>query len=158
MSHYYRLQGQIIQGLVHLQGLERMVKMRGGISNLKREQLTLAQKIFRADLEHSLHSGTCTRYTVQDIESNDTFCAHESRNLDFYKNKAISCSLVSLPLSTDLLTLLVDTISFTLLLNDAVVGTAPPLDGHKLHNTLLLLGYRLLSLYPLGYCRPYSSL
>ncbi|KAF7924188.1 uncharacterized protein EAE97_010800 [Botrytis byssoidea] len=158
MSHYYRLQGQVIQGLVHLQGLERMVKMRGGISNLRREQPTLAQKIFRADLEHSLHSGTCTRYTVQDIESNDTFCAHESRNLDFYKNKAISCALVSLPLSTDLLTLLVDTISFTLLLNDAVVGTGPPLGGHKLHNTLLFLGYRLLSLYPLGHCRPKSSL
>ncbi|TGO37416.1 hypothetical protein BHYA_0098g00400 [Botrytis hyacinthi] len=158
MSHYYRLQGQVIQGLVHLQGLERMVKMRGGISNLRRKQPTLAQKIFRADLEHSLHSGTYTRYTVQDIESNDTFCTRESRNLDFYKNKAITCALVSLPLSTELLTLLVDTITFTLLLNDAVVGRAPPLGGHKLHNTLLFLGYSLLSMYPLGDCRPKSSL
>ncbi|TGO74848.1 hypothetical protein BELL_0252g00120 [Botrytis elliptica] len=158
MSHYYRLQGQFSQGLVHLQGLERMVEMRGGISNLKKKQYTLAQKIFRADLEYSLHSGTCTRYTVQDIESNDTFCTSEGRNLDFYKNKAISCALVSLPLSTELLVLLVDTISFTLLLNDAVVGRAPPLGGHKLHNTLLFLGYRLLTMYPLGDCRPKNPL
>ncbi|KAF7853358.1 uncharacterized protein EAF02_012012 [Botrytis sinoallii] len=158
MSHYYRLQGQFSQGLVHLQGLERMVKMRGGISNLKKKQYTLAQKIFRADLEYSLHSGTCTRYTVQDIESNDTFCTSESRNLDFYKNKAMSCALVSLPLSTDLLVLLVDIISFTLLLNDAVVGRASPLGGHKLHSTLLFLGYRLLSIYPLGDCRPKNPL
>ncbi|TGO28341.1 hypothetical protein BPAE_0029g00720 [Botrytis paeoniae] len=158
MSHYYRLQGQFSQGLVHLQGLERMVEMRGGISNLKREQYTLAQKILRADLEYSLHSGARTRYTVQDIESTDTFCTSESRNPDFYKNKAISCALVSLPLSTDLLILLVDTIHFARLLNEAVVGRALPLGGHKLHNTLLFLGYRLLSMYPLGDCRPKSSL
>lgn len=47
MSHYYRLQGLFRQGLVHLLGLERMVRLRGGIEVLKREQFTLAQKIFR---------------------------------------------------------------------------------------------------------------
>lgn len=55
MSHYYRLQGQFSQGLVHLQGLERMVKMRGGISNLRMKQYTLAQKIFRLVIKSSMH-------------------------------------------------------------------------------------------------------
>ncbi|KAM0151087.1 hypothetical protein ACHAPG_008478 [Botrytis cinerea] len=158
MSHYYRLQGQFSQGLIHLEGIERMVKMRGGISNFKREQFTLAQKIFRADLEYSLHWGTRTRYSSHDIESNDIFCIIGSKNPDFYKKQAVSCALVSLPLSTGLLTLLVDIIHFAWLLNEAIIGRAPPLCGYKLHNTLLFLGYRLLSMYPLGGCRPKNSL
>ncbi|ATZ52810.1 hypothetical protein BCIN_08g04410 [Botrytis cinerea B05.10] len=158
MSHYYRLQGQFSQGLIHLEGIERMVKMRGGISNFKREQFTLAQKIFRADLEYSLHWGTRTRYSSHDIESNDIFCIIGSKNPDFYKKQAVSCALVSLPLSTGLLTLLVDIIHFAWLLNEAIIGRAPPLCGYKLHNTLLFFGYRLLSMYPLGGCRPKNSL
>lgn len=56
MSHYYRLQGQFSQGLIHLEGIERMVKMRGGISNFKREQFTLAQKIFRLVTKSYIHA------------------------------------------------------------------------------------------------------
>lgn len=47
MSQYQRLQGQYRQGLVHLEGLQRMVELRGGISQLTTNKPGLAQKIFR---------------------------------------------------------------------------------------------------------------
>lgn len=120
--------------------------------------MPIVDTLDRADLEYSLHWGTRTRYSSHDIESNDIFCILGSKNLDFYKKRAVSCALVSLPLSTGLLTLLVDIIHFAWLLNEAIIGRAPPLCGYKLHNTLLFLGYRLLSMYPLGGCRPKNSL
>lgn len=45
MSHYERLQNKLAQGLIHLDGLHRMVNLRGGISQLRRGGLAL--KIFR---------------------------------------------------------------------------------------------------------------
>ncbi|KAF7909553.1 uncharacterized protein EAF01_003271 [Botrytis porri] len=83
---------------------------------------------------------------------------NDNRNQDFYKNKAISYAVVSLPLSTDILVLLVDTVQFAWFLNEVVVRRAPPLNSHKLHNTLLFLGDRLLSMCPLGGFRPKNSL
>lgn len=120
--------------------------------------MPIVDTLDRADLEYSLHWGTRTRYSSHDIESNDIFCIIGSKNPDFYKKQAVSCALVSLPLSTGLLTLLVDIIHFAWLLNEAIIGRAPPLCGYKLHNTLLFFGYRLLSMYPLGGCRPKNSL
>ncbi|KAF7865185.1 hypothetical protein EAF04_006162 [Stromatinia cepivora] len=147
MSHYYRLQGQYRQGLLHLQGLERMVEMRGGITSLE-----------KADLEYSLHLGTSLRQTVQDIECNNSFCIGETDHSDFYGRQVISSAQGNLQLSTNLRVLLTDIAYFAWLLNEAIVGRGPPLDSYKLHNTLLLLGYRLISMYPLRILRPNNPL
>jgi hypothetical protein len=47
MTQYERLRGQHRQGLVHLEGLHQMVEMRGGISQIIKNNPPLAQKIFR---------------------------------------------------------------------------------------------------------------
>jgi hypothetical protein len=47
MAQYEHLQGQYRQGLVHLDGLQRIVELRGGISELKKDKPNLAQKIHR---------------------------------------------------------------------------------------------------------------
>jgi hypothetical protein len=47
LSHFERLQGQYRQGLVHLEGLHQMVKLRGGISQLARNKPGFVPKIFR---------------------------------------------------------------------------------------------------------------
>ena len=47
MAQYERHQGRHKQGLVHLNGLLRLVNMRGGIRELLRENVVLAQKIVR---------------------------------------------------------------------------------------------------------------
>jgi len=47
MTHYERLRGEYRKGLVHLRGIQRMVEMRGGISQLTKTRPGLTQKIFR---------------------------------------------------------------------------------------------------------------
>jgi hypothetical protein len=47
MTQYERLQDQYPQSLVHLDGLQRMVELRCGISQLRREKPSIAQKINR---------------------------------------------------------------------------------------------------------------
>lgn len=47
MAQYWRLQRQLAQGIVHVEALQRMVKLRGGIAQLTKEKIALCQKIFR---------------------------------------------------------------------------------------------------------------
>jgi len=47
MTGYERLRGEYQKGFVHLKGIERMVELRGGISQLTKNQPGLTQKIFR---------------------------------------------------------------------------------------------------------------
>lgn len=47
MSQYERTQGHYEQGLVHLQGLLRMVDLRGGIVKLARTEPGLVPKVLR---------------------------------------------------------------------------------------------------------------
>jgi hypothetical protein len=47
MTQYERLRGHHRQGLVHFEGLQRIVELRGGISRLVNDRPGLAQKVFR---------------------------------------------------------------------------------------------------------------
>jgi hypothetical protein len=47
LATYERLRGQYRQSLVHLEGLRRMIELRGGIYQLTQSSPSLAQKIFR---------------------------------------------------------------------------------------------------------------
>ena len=49
LSHYEHSMGQYRRGLVHLNGLLRMLEIRGGIAELARINPNMAQKIFRYD-------------------------------------------------------------------------------------------------------------
>jgi Fungal specific transcription factor domain len=50
MAQFERHQGQYHRGIVHLNGLMRMVELRGGISSLTLHKPTLTQKLFRLDI------------------------------------------------------------------------------------------------------------
>ena len=47
LTHFERLRGRYFKGLVHLDGLCKMVEMRGGIVQLTRDQPSLGQKVTR---------------------------------------------------------------------------------------------------------------
>lgn len=47
MAQFERHQGQYRRGIIHLNGLMRMVELRGGISSLTLHKPTLTQKLFR---------------------------------------------------------------------------------------------------------------
>ncbi|RDW90425.1 uncharacterized protein DSM5745_02200 [Aspergillus mulundensis] len=50
MSQYERLQGQYARGYVHLQGLRRMVELRGGIKQFDSDNCGVIQKVLRDSL------------------------------------------------------------------------------------------------------------
>lgn len=47
MTQYERLRGQYRMGLVHFTGLERIIELRGGITQLVVDRPEIAQKIFK---------------------------------------------------------------------------------------------------------------
>jgi hypothetical protein len=47
MAQFERLQNRHWQGIIHLDGLQRMVELRGGISQLKKDDPSIALKIHR---------------------------------------------------------------------------------------------------------------
>jgi hypothetical protein len=47
MAQYERLQGHYCQGLIHIKGLQRIIELRGGISQLAKTSPALVPKIFR---------------------------------------------------------------------------------------------------------------
>ena len=47
MTHWERIQGRHRDSVTHLQGLLKIVALRGGISQFAREQPFLAHKVFR---------------------------------------------------------------------------------------------------------------
>lgn len=61
-------------------------------------------------------------------------------------------------LSTDLQILLIEITNLAWSLNDATADRQPKVDGHKFHQTLLRLGYRLVQFSPLGGARPCDNL
>ncbi|RDW84262.1 hypothetical protein BP6252_01852 [Coleophoma cylindrospora] len=165
MSQYERLQGQYRQGVVHLEGLQRMVELRGGISKLTKNQHGMAQKIFRADLEFSLHLGSETRFRIEDI----AYCSSNSsqaifrlsssfRRQDDSKSPEILNSRLLARLSANLQDLLIDMTNLAWLLNDASAGYRPKVQGYAYHDALLQLGYRLVNMSPLGGPRPSNRL
>ncbi|KAH8897939.1 hypothetical protein GQ53DRAFT_818191 [Thozetella sp. PMI_491] len=154
MAQYERHLERYFKGLVHLEGIHRMVQMRGGIAELTRSKPTLGQKIARLDLDYTLYLGTVTRFTLTEVEEGiapwswfrDGFRAD-------YEQKPTSLSLFN-QLPAELRELAIDLTCLARLLNDANAGRRPVLDTRAFHATLLLLGYRLVAFSPLGRPRP----
>ena len=53
LTHTDRLQGNYCRGMIHFNGLLRIVELRGGIHHLVENQLKIAQKVFRYELDFS---------------------------------------------------------------------------------------------------------
>ncbi|KAF2669202.1 hypothetical protein BT63DRAFT_413660 [Microthyrium microscopicum] len=121
MAQFERLNNHYQQGLIHLDGLQRMVELRGGISQLRRDNPSLALKI------HSDRSFLNVRY------------AQTFRQL-----------------SADLQRVLIDVTHLAWVLNDAHANHIPKVCGFTFHETILLLGYDLIRISPLGGPRPTS--
>jgi hypothetical protein len=118
-----------------------------------------ADALPRADLEVSLQRGLPTRFSINDIDKPATV-----EMLSSFKTKSERTQLSVLnsqlfkQLSTDLQSLLVDITHLAWVLNDAHTGQIPKVCGYKFHETLLLLGYELLHISPLGGPRPTNHL
>ncbi|KAL3462959.1 hypothetical protein BJX64DRAFT_276862 [Aspergillus heterothallicus] len=151
MSQYERLQGQYDRGFIHVQGLYRMVQLRGGIMKLSRECWGIAQKLLRADLEYALQLGSRTLFCDDGIGAlremgfpyvglGGQIDSGNGSELDIFLEQS---------LRSELWAIFADMRRLGMMLNDAGTGHRQKLDGIDLHCSIILLGYQLLQINPL---------
>ncbi|KAL4968554.1 uncharacterized protein BDV14DRAFT_196856 [Aspergillus stella-maris] len=146
MSQYERLQGQYERGYVHVQGLRRMIELRGGIRQFNRESAGVAQKVLRADLEYALQLGGTTLLGLEGIE----FLRSSQRLITDYKRSIPELeTYLQRRLGYDLCKVFADTKGLAGLLNNADAGYSQKLGSIEFYNTILLLGHCLLQINPL---------
>ncbi|KAL2131203.1 hypothetical protein VTI74DRAFT_5406 [Chaetomium olivicolor] len=149
LGMYERYDGNYRRGLVHLDGLRRILEMRGGIAEFARVSPEMTRKVFRADLEYSLHLGIPTRFTVQDVGqhfASNSIISSLPKHASTHSTKSHSPFLLVHPVLTALLQ---QATHVSRLLNTASQPTAQKVSSRQAHDTFILLGYRLQALSPL---------
>ncbi|KAG4031009.1 hypothetical protein MFRU_010g01350 [Monilinia fructicola] len=134
MSDYYRPQGQFHQGLVHLEGLEKMVNMRAGISNLEKEQIDIGP-ILQTHFIWAFRRGTPFKMFNPKAPSisGQTVTQICTKGLNDLRDILIKISYISR------------------LTNEALAGFLPPLDSLCALHSFIFLGYRLLDTTSRGF-------
>ncbi|KAJ8126663.1 hypothetical protein O1611_g6976 [Lasiodiplodia mahajangana] len=64
---YDRLYGDPQKALVHLNGVTRMIELRGGIRELAKRNFIIAEKAFRSDIELALHCRSKPKFCSDDV-------------------------------------------------------------------------------------------
>ena len=110
----------------------------------------------RVDLEYALYMGSTTQFHIEDVLSgNETFYGLRSSfgtqdDRELILSELHNSRPIYKQLPVDLRDLLVDTTAYAKLLNDTSTGKLPKLDGRIFHVTMVLVGYRLVRISPLG--------
>ncbi|OAK98702.1 hypothetical protein IQ06DRAFT_378573 [Phaeosphaeriaceae sp. SRC1lsM3a] len=81
LAIYQRMHHQQAVGLVHFQGLRRMVELRGGLAKLASENRALAQKPWRLALEFALQDGAPATFSLGDV-----YGSHHSTGFKSFNN------------------------------------------------------------------------
>jgi hypothetical protein len=119
-------------------------------SNLRlATMLTLGK---RTDLEFALFLGSTTKFSIKDVMQGSTAILCFGNNLmqgDQIVTNRLDF-LLSSQFNTDLQDLLVDMKSLAALLNDISAGHQRKLDNYVFHDTIILWGYRLIYISPVG--------
>ncbi|KAI0468179.1 hypothetical protein F4859DRAFT_216954 [Xylaria cf. heliscus] len=148
MTQHERLLGYHHHALIHFEGLQRIIDLRGGIIKLISDSPAIAQKALRADFDFALQFGSPTRF--------DAGCVPGKATLDWlyekYRGRRADC--LGVPafvanINENLRGVFEDVSVLAWLVNDnAVHGVR--VDDFDFHNLLLLVGYRLLKVRPLN--------
>ncbi len=147
MTQHERLLGCHRNALVHFEGLQKMITLRGGISTLMSQCPGIAQKALRADFDLALQLGSPTRFSAE--------CVPGKVTLDWLREKYRGTRADS-PYAPDLCIcanekfrgVFEDICVLAWLVNDNAHGVI--VDDYDFHDVLLLIGYRLLDVRPLN--------
>jgi hypothetical protein len=71
LAIYQRMHHEQAIGLVHFEGLKRMIQLRGGLAKLTIEHRALAQKPWRLALEFALQDGSAPAFGLEEIPECD---------------------------------------------------------------------------------------
>ncbi|KIM99089.1 hypothetical protein OIDMADRAFT_127640 [Oidiodendron maius Zn] len=152
LAQFERHQGQYRRGIVHLDGLMRMVELRGGISTLTMHKSNLTQKLFRADLEFALYLGSATRFSIKDVMLGSTAMIglRSTFTRDCQGHHNVSDFQSFKKFNPDLQDIIMDMIGVARMLNDISARLKQKVNYYIFHDTSILLGYRLIYINPLG--------
>ncbi|KAL4801482.1 hypothetical protein BDV18DRAFT_167320 [Aspergillus unguis] len=146
MSQYERLQGEYSRGYVHVQGLRRMIELRGGLAQFNSECSAVALKVLRADLEYALQLGGRMLFGLEGIDFLRLLKGVDINGCrEQFSDARVDLSLRD-SLRADLLATFVDMRSLAGMLNDAGAGQRRKIAAEDFHNTIVLLGYRVLDI------------
>ncbi|KAL5340725.1 hypothetical protein BJX70DRAFT_396426 [Aspergillus crustosus] len=148
MSQYERIQGQYERGYIHMQGLHRMVGLRGGIKQLSRECWGVIQKVLRADLEYALQLGPRPMFGPDAIEVLRSWGSLRFDGVGEGERNEVN-NFLQARLRSDIWVLYDDMRRAARLLNEADAGYREKVNAVEFHNVLLLFGHRLLQISPL---------
>ncbi|KAH6647334.1 hypothetical protein BKA67DRAFT_523286 [Truncatella angustata] len=133
---YQQIHNQLTVGLIHLQGLYRMIQLRGGVVELMQHNRMLALKALRLDVELALQNGS-TLFKSDEV----ALCMTSS---DFHGPK--EQSLGATPKLSDIM---LNVVEFASDLNDRSRKGHRKLEPMKFTETLISLLYRLMEGAPL---------
>ncbi|RYP93165.1 hypothetical protein DL770_000739 [Monosporascus sp. CRB-9-2] len=140
LAIYQQIHHQRSAGLIHLNGLYRMIQLRGGISRLMKENRALALKPLRLDVELALESGS-PLFRSDEVPVNAV--SDDSR-----------VTKEQLPSTAPWFSrIMLDVVNFASLLNGREREGRMKLDPLNYTETLLSLLYRLIEVAPLGQSR-----
>ncbi|SPO01794.1 uncharacterized protein DNG_04467 [Cephalotrichum gorgonifer] len=151
IGQYHRHRGQYRDGLVHMNGLKRMVEMRGGISQILRESPMLGSKIIRLDTEYAVEWGSEPIFSTEEIMPASTAgpWLHERLSLEYSHRRPGLLQYRDLR-SPELRSIATEMTTLAWLHNDAIAADRPKLTMRQSHEALLLVGYRLVHFSPLA--------
>ncbi|VUC32978.1 unnamed protein product [Clonostachys rosea] len=146
LSQFERVQDKYEEALVHVQGLNRLALLRGGIAGF-RDDPALMQKLFRADLEIALYFGTATTFRAEDLPSQTVTLwlrsLYKKDRQSYYTSQKMT-----LGLDDSLQASFLDLMSLAAF----VSGRTPcpmKLQIYPFHDMIIFLGFRLLEIRPL---------
>ncbi|KAJ8124500.1 hypothetical protein O1611_g9140 [Lasiodiplodia mahajangana] len=148
MTQHERMLGYQNHALIHFEGLQRIITLRGGISTLVSDCPWVAQKAIRADFDFALQLGSPTRYSVEYVPGKTTldWLRQEYRRA---QNQSSDVSLLIACVSGNLQRVFEDISALAWLVNDSAIHGLK-IDEYQFHNVILLVGYHLLNLRPLN--------
>lgn len=157
LAIYQRMHHQQAVGLVHFQGLRRMVELRGGLAKLASENRALAQKPWRLALEFALQDGAPATFSLGDVDGSHHSTgfksfnnASDEQNQELMHRGMTRSVLPTCTVDVDptLLQLLTSIIDFTNFLNSTTDKTK--LDPLDYSDAVCFLLHRLLAYAPIS--------
>ncbi|KAI0545266.1 hypothetical protein F4679DRAFT_482620 [Xylaria curta] len=143
---YDRLYGDPKKAMVHLNGVTRMVALKGGVRELAKRNFIIAEKVFRSDIELALHCGSKPKFSSEDVPRHlilmNSWDRLEPRRLE---EAELLESVLHQSVCVDLRQVVLDFLRLSHILNQANHGHNK-LDPAAYQSTLVYVGYQLLEM------------
>ncbi|KAH8170487.1 fungal specific transcription factor domain-containing protein [Sarocladium implicatum] len=148
MTQYARMSGQLDDCRIHLDGLNRMIQLKGGINAIRPD---LAEKVFRTDLSSAYHLSAPTLFTLDEVEEFSRPVVGPGGFLSNSQRQVTSAMMepdLLLALSSANHNIFLDATRLTQVLDDAYSGKRAWLTVRELHQATLYIGYQIVGAPP----------